>query len=269
MFNEVYLEFFRWKKETNDWYLIISTDSNRGSPLMEIHKYKRGRNLLTWTYPPRKQDGRNEDRKKLFQSRRGSLDVDIRIPQSSSSVDDWLDFIYSMVFDRVAADSLVKLSNRKASKNTIVSRPYNTDAPEFDLSKLNDAKNRINREIAARHGQGKFRRDLIEAYEAKCAITGCSIEEVLDAAHIIPYRGAITDNVQNGLLLRTDIHSLWDKSLIGIEPKTHTVRVAAEYRKNPYTSLNMRKVKLPRAKGMRPSKDALKIRWEEFKNRRK
>lgn len=42
------------------------------------------------------------------------------------------------------------------------------------------------REVIIREGQPVFRRKLIEAYEGKCAVTGCSIQVLLEAAHITP-----------------------------------------------------------------------------------
>jgi len=59
-----------------------------------------------------------------------------------------------------------------------------------------------------REGQAKFRNDLIEVYAGKCAITGYDIELALDAAHVRKYNGKHTNIVQNGLLLRKDLH-IW------------------------------------------------------------
>ncbi len=50
----------------------------------------------------------------------------------------------------------------------------------------------------------------MDAYGGRCAVTNCDIEDVLEAAHISPYNGPSTDQVYNGLLLRTDIHTLFD-----------------------------------------------------------
>jgi len=48
---------------------------------------------------------------------------------------------------------------------------------------------------------------------------------VLEAAHIKPYRGKTDSHLENGLLLRADLHTLFDLNLIGVEPDTLTVRV--------------------------------------------
>jgi putative restriction endonuclease len=64
--------------------------------------------------------------------------------------------------------------------------------------------------IAARRGQAAFRAALIDAYGGRCSITGCDAVEALEAAHISPYKGDHTNDVTNGLLLRADLHTLFD-----------------------------------------------------------
>lgn len=81
-------------------------------------------------------------------------------------------------------------------------------ADDFDASNTRDARDRINRSIAIRRGQPALRSKLMEAYEGKCAVTACSVVDLLEAAHIRPYRGPHTNHIQNGLLLRADIHTL-------------------------------------------------------------
>lgn len=68
---------------------------------------------------------------------------------------------------------------------------------------------------ACREGQQEFRKAIIAAY-GQCAVTGCRVEEALEAAHIIPYVDARSNLVTNGLCLRADIHRLYDRNLIQI-----------------------------------------------------
>lgn len=70
----------------------------------------------------------------------------------------------------------------------------------FDATDLHDARKREISSIALRRGQPGFRRDLLSAYECRCAFTGCDVEAILEAAHIVPYRGEHTNHVENGLL---------------------------------------------------------------------
>lgn len=73
------------------------------------------------------------------------------------------------------------------------------------------------REIKTRHGQPEFRKSLFDVFDGKCCVTGCNVESVLEAAHIIPHSEESNYSVLNGLLLRADIHTLYDLNLIGID----------------------------------------------------
>lgn len=69
-----------------------------------------------------------------------------------------------------------------------------------------------------RDGQADFRKRLIEHYGAVCMVTGTSHAAVIDAAHITPYNGTSTNALSNGLLLRKDIHALYDAGLLLVSP---------------------------------------------------
>lgn len=77
-----------------------------------------------------------------------------------------------------------------------------------------------------------------------CAITGCTALEVLEAAHIVPYRGDHTHRVDNGLLLRVDLHTLFDCQLLWITHE-HTVELAPSLLATHYASLAGRSINLP------------------------
>lgn len=92
------------------------------------------------------------------------------------------------------------------------------------------AKELINKEIhqnrrLTRSGQTKFREQLLSHYNG-CAITGCQVPQALEAAHIIPYclmpKGKKYLK-SNGLLLRADIHTLFDFNLIKINLDNNTI----------------------------------------------
>lgn len=89
----------------------------------------------------------------------------------------------------------------------------------FDPASQQDARQRVLAAVLRRRGQSKFRAGLLRAYGGKCAITGCSVEAILEAAHVTPYLGPNTNALSNGILLRADLHTLWDLGLIAIEPK--------------------------------------------------
>ena len=131
----------------------------------------------------------------------------------------------------------------------------------FDASNLADARRREVRAIAVRRGQPAFRRQVLEAYGGICAISGCSTRAVLEAAHIISYRGDHTNHVCNGILLRTDLHTLFDMNLLRIEPTTYAVQIAEELADSEYVGLHGRQLLLPQDADCWPDKGALRERF--------
>lgn len=67
-----------------------------------------------------------------------------------------------------------------------------------------------------RLGQGAFRVVVTDAYQRRCAITGKKTLPVLEAAHIKPYAEEGPHSVNNGLLLKSDFHTLFDGGYITI-----------------------------------------------------
>ncbi len=135
--------------------------------------------------------------------------------------------------------------------------------PPLPISMLDlntDDRQKVLAELVRRRGQGKFRQELLLAYGEACAVTGCQILEVLEAAHIIPHRGTSSNHIQNGILLRADIHSLFDRGLISIEPITKKVRLAPALKDDPtYGRLDGLTIALPRAVSQQPSDELLKL----------
>ncbi|HEX3048466.1 MAG TPA: HNH endonuclease [Bacillota bacterium] len=72
-----------------------------------------------------------------------------------------------------------------------------------------------------RLGQGAFRVLVTEAYDRRCAITGEKTLPVLTAAHIKPYSQAGPHEVRNGLLLREDLHTLFDRGYLTVTDDLH------------------------------------------------
>lgn len=71
----------------------------------------------------------------------------------------------------------------------------------------------------ARLGQGAFRVLVTDAYERRCAFTGERTLPALQAAHIKPYAVSGPHRVSNGLLLRADLHQLFDKGYVTVTPE--------------------------------------------------
>lgn len=137
--------------------------------------------------------------------------------------------------------------------------PTAADEDFFDPTSVEDARERISRSLTRRRGQTPFRDALIAAYNGRCAITGCSVLDVLEAAHIHPYRGPDTNKVTNGLLLRSDVHTLFDCCLLAIDADTMTVLVAPQLRDSEYGALHGRRLCAPRNAAQQPNTEALNM----------
>ena len=135
----------------------------------------------------------------------------------------------------------------------------------FDPRNVLDARERIKTTITQRRGQRAFRDALIAAYGGRCPITGVSTLHTLEAAHIFPYLGPATNATSNGLLLRADLHTLFDCKLLAIHPQTDKVRVAPSIKDKEYRDLHGRCIELPKREKDRPNKKALRRHLSECK----
>lgn len=129
-----------------------------------------------------------------------------------------------------------------------------TEAAEAETTE--DMRVTALREAVIREGQPAFRRRLLEAYEGKCAVTGCTISALLEAAHIIPYAGAWHTKAQHGLLLKTDIHTLFDKGLLWFDDELK-VCLAPVLLDSEYAVYLGNKLALPELKEHWPLQDHL------------
>jgi hypothetical protein len=125
-----------------------------------------------------------------------------------------------------------------------------------------DVRTRIMAGIVLREGQAAFRNALLAAYGRACAISGCTVQAVLEAAHIVPYGGGHTNIVTNGLLLRADLHTLFDLHLLSIEPATRTVRLSHDLRNSEYACIEGVRLRAPVKADMAPLPEALSDHWE-------
>ena len=131
-------------------------------------------------------------------------------------------------------------------------------------SNLGDARKKVLASVMRRLGQPKFRKALLNAYDRQCAITGCGVAEVLEAAHIEPYSMRGLNKVTNGLLLRADLHTLFDLGLIAIDEK-YRLLVSKWLDQSPYADLRGQTLRLPDVAAHRPSPAALKEHREASK----
>lgn len=73
--------------------------------------------------------------------------------------------------------------------------------------------------VTPRLGQGSFRVMVTDAYDRRCVVTGERTLPALEAAHIKPYAESGGHRLSNGLLLRADIHALFDRGYVTVTPQ--------------------------------------------------
>ena len=115
--------------------------------------------------------------------------------------------------------------------------------------------------VKPRLGQGIFRLAVTDAYGRACAVTTEHSLPALEAAHIKPYVDGGRHEVNNGLLLRSDIHRLFDRGYVGVTPDYRFVvsdRLRGDYSNGKsYYPLNALEIRLPNEPQLLPDRDAL------------
>ena len=90
---------------------------------------------------------------------------------------------------------------------------------------------RARRTAAARPGQRRFRREVLDRYGHACLVTGCEIGAAIEAAHVVSHDGTPTwDRPENGIPLRRDLHGMFDEFLWSIDPETGCVALGEALR---------------------------------------
>lgn len=120
--------------------------------------------------------------------------------------------------------------------------------------------------IVRRKQQGKFRRMLLEAYNGQCAVSGYDAEPALQAAHISSYLGPKSQTASNGLLLRADLHLLYDNMLLSVDPDNMRIHLASALQNTRYEQYEGLTIRLPRYKDQRPSPERLAAQYADFRS---
>ena len=115
--------------------------------------------------------------------------------------------------------------------------------------------------VHPRLGQGAFRLLVTDAYDRRCAVTGERTLPVLDAAHIKPYAASGPHDLRNGLLLRKDLHALFDAGYVTVTP-SFELRVSRRIREEfengrDYYALHGSHIRLPQDVADRPAAESL------------
>lgn len=163
------------------------------------------------------------------------------------------------------------------SPNIMAIKTYSTDNVE-GLRLWHDVSDRLNRRqkikvaddipqygepqtVRPRLGQGAFRVLVTDIYGRRCAVTQERTLPALDAAHIRPYSDGGKHEAHNGLLLRRDIHRLFDTGYVTVTPDfnfevSHRIREEFENGRD-YYKLHGRRIYIPERLELRPDSGSL------------
>ena len=152
--------------------------------------------------------------------------------------------------------------------SSFISAGFDDLEPEIQdqLEQIDDTDERIKelRESVRRQGQTQFRNDLLKAYANRCAISGNGVPQVLQAAHIGQYRGPKTQMVTNGILLRSDLHLLFDAHLLSVEPDSKRIRLSRLLDKTEYIDFNKKQLHMPVYHEAYPNEKQLERHFDQF-----
>ncbi|WP_106584684.1 HNH endonuclease [Murinocardiopsis flavida] len=112
-----------------------------------------------------------------------------------------------------------------------------------------------------RLGQSAFKGVVLDAYDGRCAVTGSRVRPTLQAAHIRPVTSEGEHRLDNGILFRSDVHTLFDRGYLGIDADYRVVvsgRLSTEFGESAeFEELNGKPIGLPERRVDRPGHDFL------------
>lgn len=165
----------------------------------------------------------------------------------------------------VAEGSRTEFYNHNTLLSFIAQRRTKKSTKGTDANEKVDSSNRkrVQSAIWSRRGQGKFREDILTEFNRRCLLTGENCEDVLEACHIIPVAKEGEDKTSNGLLLRSDIHTLFDELRMSINPDDGIVVFSSDAlpKGSQYRRLNGKKVDTGI---LAKRKQALQKHWQAF-----
>jgi hypothetical protein len=139
---------------------------------------------------------------------------------------------------------------------------------KLELGLLTDDENRLKgghktATVRVRIGQSAFRRELLDRFGPKCAFTGHQHTAVLDAAHLYRYAKVGEHHKDGGMLLRKDLHRLFDLGMLSVDPTSTTLDVAPELKSfSDYADLHGKKLAIVPDAGTR---NWLRVHWKQHR----
>lgn len=116
-------------------------------------------------------------------------------------------------------------------------------------------------QVLKRDRNPKFKFEILKRYNNRCALSGLSVIEMLDGAHVIPVEKGGSDDVRNGLLLSASLHRAFDANLWAINPDNLKIET-----RDRGPSLEKMRINVESLEGLSfiPDVEALKFRYRAF-----
>jgi putative restriction endonuclease len=168
--------------------------------------------------------------------------------------------------DRSTGEALMEaVTERLATRATA-----NLDSGPATIAAVNSARYGEPVIVLPRLGQGTFRVIVTDNYERRCTVTGERTLPVLEAAHIKSYSSGGPHDPRNGLLLRSDLHTLFDQGYLTVDADELTVVVSGRIREEfengrDYYQLHGKSIRLPRESDSLPSREYLAFHNDRFR----
>ena len=147
---------------------------------------------------------------------------------------------------------------------------FESDEPlGFDPFAGLDKRVKILSEKVRREGQSEFYKAMRRNWRRKCPVTQTNVMAVLDGAHIYRYGGAATNDHRNGILLRADVHRLFDRYLVsfsydGPDLVFHVAKDLREGEYGKYHELRILRIDIPKSA---PHGDVVRYHHDEFQKK--
>lgn len=228
------------------WEIVIPLAGRMARPaecVQAITAYRTGQlDISGWPdCTPKANDSRSALEYLLFLARNGLLRLD-----RSGAKRDW-----RFILEPTHAELALLILERPPDDASVATA---VDGASSEQISAQIARTRTLVEQTHRPGQARFKRQLLIAYRDGCAVTGETTRAVLIAAHIIPVEYNGPDTVDNGLLLRADIHLLFDAGLLKIHAD-------GRIDLHPSVALSNAYARLPDRIELSPELNAENLRW--------
>lgn len=263
LINDFYIQFTRWRNGTMPFYFIFFNNENQFILELDLSMLVELKDQYFWNLKVPSNELNNNKFNELYgekaifdhtyielvKEQKEILNSGINTPRNGYI------FLNNVNWDTLCEKlcELVK-SIIETHEGSNLEFNFQSQAEDDDITLLQNVKARI------RRGQRLFRRNLIELYQGQCTISGWGPTKALEAVHIVNHAETGINHTDNGIMLRADLHRLFDSNLLRINPETFCVELSSDLKASEYWELNGKRIE-KRIDGTDPSAEYLEQKW--------